>query len=271
MRHGYVQSARGTTHYWTNDPRPADTAPCLVFCHGLTADHTLFDMQVAFWEHRCRILTWDWPLHGDSRPYDDFTFDHVAEELRTILTAEQIRSIVLVGQSAGGYIGQAIYQAFPDDVAGFVGIGTTPFGISRYYKSSDLFWIRHFAPIASLFPFWYYRTAAARAVARTEPAQTNMRESLERLGRKGMLMASKAVYDEFLRREEPVDFRCPVLLTHGQHDKTGFVASYNRAWAADRGYSLQLVPDAAHNANYDNHQAFNEMLAAFLAKAGLVE
>jgi len=260
-----VRSERGQTHYWINDPLE-EPAPCVVFCHGLTADHTLFEMQLPFWVERASVVTWDWPLHGLSRPYADFTFDHVADELHAILGAEGIERAVLVGQSAGGYIAQAHAQRYPDEVAGIVGIGTTPFGVSEYYESSDLFWIRHYATIARMLPYGYYCSAGAKAVARTEPARQSMRASLERLGKKGMLEAAKAVYDEFLAREEAVEPACPVLLTHGEHDQTGLVPSYNQMWAQRSGHELVLIPDAAHNANFDNPDFFNALLADFIAE-----
>ncbi|SOC41474.1 alpha/beta hydrolase [Ureibacillus acetophenoni] len=88
--------------------------------------------------------------------------------------------IVLVGQSAGGYIAQSFISDHADTVIGFIGIGTTPFG----NKKSELFWIKHFATIAKFYPYSYYCKTCAKAITVTEEARNSMYESLIRLGNK---------------------------------------------------------------------------------------
>lgn len=56
----------GVIHYWVNIA-PADR-PSLVFLPGLTADHRLFDKQLSAFSDRYRVLVWDAPEHGASRP-----------------------------------------------------------------------------------------------------------------------------------------------------------------------------------------------------------
>lgn len=60
-----------------------------------------------------------------------------------------------------------------------------------------------------------------------------------------MLVAAKAVYDAFLPETEVVDFKCPVFLTLGEHDKTGYVQRYNRMWAVKTGYPLKIIKAAS--------------------------
>lgn len=71
------------------------------------------------------MITWDFPLHGKSRPYKNFSYINVNQELGSILEAEEIKEIMIIGQSAGGYVAQAFIQEFSRMVKGFVGIGTT--------------------------------------------------------------------------------------------------------------------------------------------------
>lgn len=257
-----IESSEGTVYYWINK---VDT-PCelaIVFCHGLTADHTLFDMQVKYLSDKYRLITWDWPLHGKSRPYRQFSFSNVNKELLAILKQEQIHKIILVGQSAGGYIAQSFIQEYEDKVEGFIGIGTTPFGQS-YYKSSELFWIKHYSTLARLYPYSYYAKAGAKAITITEEARKSMYDTLLNLGKKDMLKATSAVYDEFLKVEDEVSFNCPVLITYGEYDNTGYVKKYCKNWAEKTDYPLQVIPHASHNANYDNYEAFNETLENFV-------
>ena len=255
-----VVSTRGTVFYWTNELTAQPFA--IVFCHGLTADHTLFDKQAEHMADRFKLITWDYPLHGKSRPYQDFSFANVNQDLLLILEQEGIEKVVLVGQSAGGYIAQAFVRDYPDKVGGFVGIGTTPFG-EGYYKS-ELFWIRHYAAIAKWYPYSYYCKVSAKSAALTDEARDSMYQTLVALGKQDMLAAAKAVYGEFLKEKDEIQFNCPVLLTYGEYDNIGYVKRYNKMWSEKTGYPLKIIKDAAHNANYDNYQAFNKLLIEFI-------
>ncbi len=260
-----IVSKRGTVHYWINEIKSDVT---IVFCHGMTADHHLFDKQVEELSNQYSMIVWDYPLHGKSRPYSDFTYKNVSKELYNILQNEAIEHIVLVGQSAGGYIAQSFISIYPEMVKGFIGIGTTPFG-SSYYKKSELFWIKHFTSIAKLYPFNYYCKVSAKSITRTEDARTSFHTSLKQLGKDGMLTAAESVYDEFLLAKDEVNFQCPVLLTIGEFDNTGYVQRYNEAWAKKTGYPLTVIKNASHNANFDNYDMFNELLISFVHKLSI--
>lgn len=50
-----------------------------------------------------------------------------------------------------------------------------------------------------------------------------------------MLKAASAVYGEFLKVGDEVQFKCPVRITYGEYDKTGYVRKYNNSWAEKTG------------------------------------
>jgi pimeloyl-ACP methyl ester carboxylesterase len=254
-----ITTKRGTVYYWINK---AKGDKCIVFTHGVTADHTLFDRQIAYWSREYTVIVWDMPLHGESRPYQGFTFSNVADDLRMIIMQEGIHHAVMAGQSAGGYAAQAFILKYPDMVDAFIGIDTTPFG-SKYYKKSELFWTEHFSDIAKWYPYNYYCKVSAKSVSTTEEAYKIFYDCLVRLGKKGMLESAEAVYKDFPKYEE-VKFKCPVLLTIGQYDNTGYVKKYNEMWAKETGYPLVIIPNARHNANLDNYEAFNQITYDFL-------
>jgi len=62
----------------------------MVFLHGLTADHTLFDKQIELLSNKYNALVWAAPSHGQSRPYVDFTYPNAAEDLNNILKEHQL-------------------------------------------------------------------------------------------------------------------------------------------------------------------------------------
>ena len=66
------QTPCGTIHYWSSI-LSLDTTT-LVFLSGLTADHRLFDKQVAYFDGKYNIIVWDAPAHASSWPFR-FDFD----------------------------------------------------------------------------------------------------------------------------------------------------------------------------------------------------
>lgn len=92
MNHKSVKSKRWTTHYWIYK-NPDINAKCIVFTHGLTANHIMFEKQVEYFSSKYTIITWDVPLHGESRPYNDFSYKNTALELKTILDFENIKRL----------------------------------------------------------------------------------------------------------------------------------------------------------------------------------
>ena len=80
----------------------------LVFLPGLTADHRLFDKQVEYFDGKYNIIVWDAPAHASSWPFRfDFDLFDKAKWLNGILEKEEIIKPIIIGQSMGGYVGQA--------------------------------------------------------------------------------------------------------------------------------------------------------------------
>ena len=112
----------GTIHYWV-DLSAETSGPAMAFLPGLTADHRLFEKQLEYFAGKYPVLVWDAPGHAASWPFTfDFDLMDKARWLDGILQQEGIASPFIVGQSMGGYVGQAYAQLFPDKLLGFVSI-----------------------------------------------------------------------------------------------------------------------------------------------------
>lgn len=62
LKESTYQTSCGTIHYWSSI-LSLDTTT-LVFLPGLTADHRLFDKQVAYFDGKYNIIVWDAPAHA---------------------------------------------------------------------------------------------------------------------------------------------------------------------------------------------------------------
>ena len=72
------RTPQGDIAYWVSRKGRPDK-PWLVFLPGLTADHRLFNPQIAAFESKANLLVWDAPSHGESRPFElAWTLDDLA-------------------------------------------------------------------------------------------------------------------------------------------------------------------------------------------------
>ena len=101
MERRTYRADHGDIVYWV--ARCDASSPWLVFLPGLTADHRLFESQLACFESRTNCLTWDPPSHGESRPFPlVWTMSDLARYLHGILKQDGIKGMLeKVGQGHG--------------------------------------------------------------------------------------------------------------------------------------------------------------------------
>lgn len=261
MEHKEQSSMRGTVHYWIT--RNEHSKHTLVFTHGLTADHTMFEKQVDFFTTHNTVITWDVPMHGLSRPYTSFTYANCVEDLRAILDAEGIKRAVFVGMSMGGYVSQLFAATYPERTAGFVALDTTPFG-HRYYTKADIWWLHQVAPMAKWFPDRMLRQSMASAVSKTTYAKQTMLRMLASLTKADIIAQLDIAYRGFAKENQDIALTCPVLILLGECDTTGKVRAYCEAWAKQTGYPLTIIKGAAHFSNGDNPEQVNAEIKRFV-------
>ncbi|MBN2879726.1 MAG: alpha/beta hydrolase [Clostridia bacterium] len=260
MEHKVLETERGDVHYWVNSSESED---CIVFTHGLTADHRMFEKQVEFFEKKYRIVLWDVPMHGLSRPYSEFSYRNTAYDLNGILQRENIEKAVLVGMSMGGYPSQEYASIFPEKVSGFIALDTTPFGLG-YYSASDKWWLRQVETMAAWFPEKMLRESMAKSVSKTEYSYNKMKEMLKDSDKKEIVKQMGIAYTGFLKENKDVKFDFPVLILLGEHDKTGKVRQYCEKWSENEGYPLHIIKNASHFSNGDNYQDVNKEIDEFI-------
>ena len=269
MNHRTISGMGGIVHYWIS--RPETTCKgAIVFTHGLTADHTMYEKQIEFFKDEYTIITWDVPLHGLSMPYEGFSYVRAAKDLHTILEQEGIEKVSLVGMSMGGYPSQVFASLYPEKTLCFIGIDTTPFD-PEYYSKSDLWWLSKVRPMAKWFTDKMLRTSMARSVSATEYSYQKMLDMLAPLTKDQIMEQMDIAYGVLARELKPTYLKCPVLILLGDIDKTGKVKKYCMEWSKKTGYPLHSIKDAAHFSNGDNSEQVNKEIHQFLANSGLPE
>lgn len=258
------QTPCGTIRYWTSDSiRPDDIF--LIFLPGLTADHRLFDKQVEYFEDKHNIFVWDAPGHAASYPYEmTFSLMDKARWLNEILDKEGMTRPVIVGQSMGGYVGQAYSQLFPEKLRGFVSVDSAPLQ-KEYVTNTEIWLLKRMEPVYRHYPWKSLLKSGSNGVATTEYGRNLMLEMMmvydgdqaryAKLSGHGFRILAEA-----MEADLPYAIKCPALLICGEKDHAGSCIRYNKAWHKNTGIPIEWIENAGHNSNTDAPETVNKLI-----------
>lgn len=254
----------GTIHYWVNE-NAERKEPQLVFLPGLTADHRLFEKQIEHFERRYPVLVWDAPGHASSWPFDfNFSLMDKAKWLDAILMQEGFVKPVIIGQSMGGYVGQAYAQLFPEKLSGFISIDSAPLQ-RKYLTAAELWMLKRMEPVYRHYPWKSLLRTGSKGVAVSEYGRRLMRkimmvydgdqERYAKLSGHGFRILAEA-----MEADLPYEIKCPALLICGEKDHAGSCIRYNKAWHKKTGIPIVWIKNAGHNANTDAPELVNNLI-----------
>ena len=259
MIYKVTADASGEIHYWIE----GQGIECIVFTHGATMDHGLFRHQLHYFSDNYKVIVWDVPLHGLSKPYTGFSLQSAADSLIRILDSEGIDKAHLVGQSMGGYISQYIARDYPERVSSLTAVGSSPLRPS-FYSKMDVVLLSITPALLKWFPYRFLIRMIAQQVAVTEEAQSYAYDTLEKLSKAEIIEIMRGVYQGVRDYRDDSALPVPLLIMVGDADITGKVHEYSRQWSEKEDRPLKMIPNAAHNANMDNPGEFNRVLHEYL-------
>lgn len=262
MEHKKIMGIGGEVHYWISRPKTTSKG-AIVFTHGLTANHTMYEKQVEYFKDKYIVIVWDVPMHGLSRPYQPFSYENTARDLNSILVQENIEKVSLVGMSMGGYPSQMFAHLYTEKAQCIIGIDTTPFGV-EYYSKSDLFWLSKVKPMTKMFTEKMLRESIAKSISVTDYSYQKMQEILAPLSKEQIIEQMDIAYGKFVQENRNLNIECPVLILLGDKDKTGKVKKYCKAWAKNTNYPLHIIENASHFSNGDNPRQVNQEIERFI-------
>ena len=228
-------------------------------------DHRMFNPQVEALLSSYRILVCDTRGHGRSQPIgQDFSVEGCAADMFAILDAISVQTTIAIGQSLGGYIAQHMALHAPERVRAMVIIGSTP--ITKAYNVFEVLALKATMPLFNIWPYNHFMRVVAHNTAITQKVQTYALEAIKQIPRENFLTIWKAVTVAVGTQGKPgVTFEMPLLLTHGDLDRTGTIRRDMPEWAAQLPHAVyHVIPEAGHNANQDNPAFTNQILTAFL-------
>ena len=260
---GVLERAGCPIHYWLSGPVDA---PPVMFSHGATMDHRMFDSQIPAVAENYRVLTWDMRGHGRSRPLGDveegLLMRDFIEDLVALIDYLEYEKVTLVGQSLGGHLAQDVVFYHPDRVTAMVTVGSSCSTIEQP-KLGRL--ALNLSPLMfKLWPEQNLREQVAKNTAVTPGAQAYAYEAIRQLTKEDFMKVWNAVAG-LLHHEPGYRIEHPLLITHGDSDEVGNIKKISPKWAErDPNSRYVVIPAAGHNANQDNPDFFNRILLEFL-------
>ena len=242
--------------------------PVLLFIHGFPLSRGAWDKQVRAFAQSHRVIAPDLRGLGESGvPAGPVTMSRFADDLVALLRGLTIGPVVLIGHSMGGYVALNWVDRHPDLVSGLVLVGTragadTVEGAGKRLAAAAkvrtegaAFVIDDMAP--KMLAAGHQDPDLARQVrALMEPASPpGLANALEG-------MADRADVTSSLAR-----IGVPTLVVTGTEDT--LIPPSESALLASHiaGAELELIPGAGHLAAFEQPEAFNRLLQAWLVRA----
>lgn len=246
---------------YVEDINPAGSET-IVFLHGWPLNHHQFEYQyniLPAMGYRCIGI--DWRGFGKSdKPMSGYTFDRLADDIRTVVGTLQLSNFTLLGHSTGGAIairymsrhnGFGVSKLVLVDAAaptGFTAETATNFLKTtlndRPKMMQDVTDSFFFQYITKPFSDWFLQMGLQAASWSTAAIIITLR-------------------DENLHADLP-QIHVPTLIIHGIHDK---VIPFTQAQEiSEKIRNSQLVPFqfSGHGAFWEERDKFNELLAQFV-------
>lgn len=256
----------GNIHYWIDIID--ENEKTLVFLPGLTADHRLFEKQLAYFTGKYNVFVWDAPGHNVSWPFSfDFTLEDKAKWLFEILKEEKINKPIIIGQSMGGYVGQMFSELFPDVLSGFISIDSAPLQ-RKFVTGIEIWLLKRMEPVYYYYPWKSLLKSGTEGVATSDYGRKLMHEIMmtydgdkaryAKLSGHGFVMLAEA-----MEKDLPYEIKCPALLICGEKDHAGSCIRYNKAWHKDSGIRIEWIKNAGHNSNTDKPDEVNKLIDEF--------
>jgi pimeloyl-ACP methyl ester carboxylesterase len=251
------------------------SGPGLVLVHGHGGAKEDFGDHVATLARDHTVVTFDHRGHGASdKPSDRaaYSLERLRDDIFTVVDELELDRFRLLGHSMGGMCARKVVIAAPDRVTALVMMDTCTGPIPGFDPA--------LMEAAAEVGFTRGKDALLELLEMASPLETPAHRRL---------VANRAGYDEFNKRKEadmsevmwgamaiamahqPDDtaalaeaLACPMLIIVGEQDKPMVIAAELMKDALPSA-QLAVIPDAGHSPQFENGDAWIEVMTTFLA------
>ena len=234
-------------------------APCVVFANSVLTDMSIWDAQADALADRYRVLRYDQRGHGASEASAGaMDFARYGADLLAVMDAAGVDRCAVAGLSMGCPTALAALAAAPDRFTAFIAVD----GVMRSAPGRAAFWTERRetalregmeAIAASTAPRWLPGESEDSALS------ARLRAMIAGTSVEGFAAATYALSDY----DQTTAIACPVLGIAGADDGA-MPDAVSKQFGGIPGARIAIIPGAGHLPNFQNPEAFNEALLAFL-------
>jgi 3-oxoadipate enol-lactonase len=222
----------------------------------------MWDPQIEAFKGSYRILAYDMRGHGQSEaPATPYTLDMLAEDVVALMRHAGVARASFIGLSIGGMIGQTLALKHPSlferMVLADTGHAQNAEAIAQWEERIRIAEAQGMGPLVEpTMARWF-----TEGFRKTRPA-LKVAELIRNTPVAGYVGCGRAIM-QLATTARLKDIALPVLAIAGEQDASAAGTRYIAE--SIPGASLVMIPQAAHIANVEQPEAFNQALRAFLS------
>jgi 3-oxoadipate enol-lactonase len=251
--------ANGTELYY--EVSGSEGKPWLILSHSLACTVRMWDPQVAAFKDRFRILNYDMRGHGASAaPNGPYTLDMLADDVIGLMKELKIERAIYMGLSIGGMIGQTLAlrqtKLFHKMVLADTGHAQPPEAIKQWDERIKIAQTQGMkALVPSTMERWFTPSF------RESPPAKKIAELIANTPVAGYVGCGQAIM-KLNTTARMKEIKLPVLAIAGEADPSAPGTKYIGENVP--GAKLVMLKQAAHIANVEQPEKFNQALREFL-------
>lgn len=241
-----------------------NTAPTIVFLHGLGSSHLQWRRQVAYFSQHYRVLVLDLRGFGQSSKVNHaFSMETLSEDVQELLRHLNLGPVIVVGLSLGGMLAFQLASKKPKDLIAICAVNAVPEFVSHGVKQKFEVLMRFF--LVRCFSMKLLGNVIAKKLFPKPEQQVYRTEFLTNWqlnDKQSYLQAMKAIL-HFSVVDKLSTLAIPVLYIAGDRDYSSlaFKQSYVDKTPNAR---LQVIQDCGHAAPIEQAEVFNKLLHQFI-------
>lgn len=242
--------------------------PVVVLLHGFAEDSNIWNLQVAFLRHYCRLLIPDLPGSGKSEllQKENVTIEDYADCINALICNEKIDRCILLGHSMGGYITLAFAEKYPEKLQAFGFVHSSAFADSEDKKSVRQKGIK-FIEEHGVYPFLkkatpnlfsdhYKKQHAEKVSGLIEQGKDFSKEALIQYY---TAMMNRPDRSEVLQKSE-----VPVLFIIGSEDTAAPLHDLLKQVHLPKVSYIHIIEGVGHMSMWEETEQLNNYLLAFI-------
>ena len=256
---------KANDHHLSYQLTGPDEAETVCLSHSLACSGVMWDSQMPALSDRFRVLRYDIRGHGGSEATPGpYTLDMLGDDVIAMLDALDIERVHWVGLSMGGMIGQNLALRYPERLRSLLLCDT----LSVISQAAQSVWADRIETAARdgmgpLCEPTLGRWFTPAYLERDPPALASIRAQILNTPATGYIGCCEAIRRlDYINRLK--DIRLPTRVIVGAQDPATTPADARDIHARIEGSSLEVIDDAAHLANVEQPEAFNDAMIEFL-------